>query len=77
MKRLYLKPEFRGQGLGRELADKIIWEARKIGYKRMCLDTLPPKMNKAISLYRSLGFNEISPYYSNPVPGATFMELVL
>lgn len=77
MKRLYLNPEFRGQGLGRKLVDRIISEAREIGYKRMCLDTLPPKMNKAISLYRALGFKEISPYYSNPVPGATFMELAL
>jgi GNAT superfamily N-acetyltransferase len=77
MKRLYLKPEFRGKGLGRVLAEKIIAEARIIGYKRMRLDTLPPKMNKAITLYRSLGFEEIPAYYSNPVPGATFMELKL
>jgi GNAT superfamily N-acetyltransferase len=77
MKRLYLKPEFRGKGLGRVLAEEIIAEARIIGYKRMRLDTLPPKMNKAITLYRSLGFKEIPPYYSNPVPGATFMEIDL
>jgi putative acetyltransferase len=77
MKRRYLKSEFRGKGLGRELAEKIINEAREIGYKRLRLDTLPPKMDKAIALYRTLGFKEISPYYSNPVKGALFMELEL
>ncbi|HKY26663.1 MAG TPA: GNAT family N-acetyltransferase [Pyrinomonadaceae bacterium] len=77
MKRLYLRPNFRGRGFGRELAEKIIDEARRIGYKRMCLDTLPGRMDHALSLYRSLGFKEISPYYVNPVPGATFMELLL
>ena len=77
MKRLYLKPEFRGKGLGRVLAEKIIHEAREIGYQRMRLDTLPGKMDRAIELYRLLGFKEIPSYYSNPVPGATFMELHL
>jgi putative acetyltransferase len=77
MKRLYLKPEFRRKGLGRVLAEKLIAEARLIGYKRMRLDTLPPKMDKAIALYRSLGFKEIPAYYSNPVAGAIFMELEL
>lgn len=77
MKRLYLRPDFRGKGLGRELAQTIIDEARKIGYTRMCLDTLPGRMDHALSLYRSLGFKEIPPYYVNPVPGATFMELLL
>ncbi|HLE62616.1 MAG TPA: GNAT family N-acetyltransferase [Pyrinomonadaceae bacterium] len=77
MKRLYLKPEFRGKGLGRVLAEKIIHEARKIGYQRMRLDTLPGKMDRAIELYRLLGFNEIPAYCNNPVPGATFMELIL
>ena len=77
IKRLFLRPQFRGKGLGRQLAEMIIAEAKQIGYERMRLDTLPPKMNDAIALYRSLGFKEIEPYYDNPVPGAKFMELDL
>ncbi len=77
MKRLFLRDGFRGKGLGRKLAQEIIREAKEVGYARMRLDTLPPMMNDAIALYRSLGFKEIAPYYENPVPGAVFMELDL
>ncbi len=77
MKRLFVREEFRGKGLGRQLVEAVISEALEIGYERMRLDTLPPKMNDAIALYRSLGFKEIKAYYQNPVPGAKFMELVL
>jgi putative acetyltransferase len=77
IKRLFLRPAFRRKGLGRQLAERIIRDAREIGYERMRLDTLPPKMDGAIALYRSLGFKEIEPYYDNPVPGARFMELDL
>ena len=77
IKRLFLRPQFRGKGLGRQLAEAVIHDAREIGYERMRLDTLPPKMNDAIALYRSLGFKEIESYYDNPVPGAKFMELDL
>jgi ribosomal protein S18 acetylase RimI-like enzyme len=77
MKRLFLRPEFHGKGLGRKLAQRIIDEARAIGYQRMRLDTLSEQMGSAIGLYRALGFKEIAPYYENPVPGALFMELTL
>lgn len=77
MKRLYMRPEFRGRGLGRTLTEKLIAEAKQIGYTSLRLDTLPGKMDQAIAMYRALGFKEIAPYYRNPVEGATFMELVL
>ena len=77
MKRLYLRPQFRGQGRGRALADHLIAEARQIGYKQMRLDTVEPKMKDAVAMYRRLGFREIAPYRKNPIPGALYMELDL
>jgi putative acetyltransferase len=77
MKRLFLRPEFQGKGRGRQLAQQIIEEARRAGYRTMRLDTLAEQMGKAIGLYYSLGFKEIEPYYENPVKGAIFMELEL
>ncbi len=77
MKRLYLRPQFRGKGLGRALADRIIAEARQIGYQRMRLDTVEPVMKDAVAMYRKLGFSEIAPYCPNPMAGALYMELKL
>jgi putative acetyltransferase len=77
MKRLYLRPQFRGKGVGRALAERIIAEARHIGYQRMRLDTVEPVMKDAVSMYRKLGFKEIAPYCANPVAGAIYMELEL
>jgi ribosomal protein S18 acetylase RimI-like enzyme len=77
MKRLYVRPEFRGRRLGLMLAERLIADARQIGYDFMRLDTLPNKMGDANKLYRSLGFYEIPPYYNNPQPEVCYLELRL
>ena len=76
MKRLYVRPAFRGQGLGRQLAEQTLVAGRQIGYVRMRLDTLS-SMTPAIALYESLGFHRIPAYYDNPSGCAVFMELKL
>ena len=77
MKRLYLRPQMRGKGLGLALANHIIAEARQIGYHRMRLDTVEPVMKDAVAMYRKIGFQEIAPYCANPIAGALYMELQL
>jgi ribosomal protein S18 acetylase RimI-like enzyme len=77
MKRLYVRPDFRGSGVGRMLVDGVIAEARGIGYERMRLDTIASSMKDAIALYRRRGFREIAPYRTNPIEGALYLELVL
>lgn len=77
MKRLYLRPAFRGKGLGRMLAQKIIAEARVIGYRKLRLDTVEPVMKDAVAMYRRMGFHEVAPYRSNPMVGTLYMELDL
>jgi putative acetyltransferase len=77
MKRLYLRDAARGKGVGVSLIEQIIADAREIGYEKMRLDTYPPKMGKAVSLYEAHGFYEIPAYYDNPHDGVLYMEKVL
>jgi len=77
MKRLYVRPQFRGRGLGGALAERVIADARSLGYSHMRLDTVEPLMQDAIRMYRRLGFREIPPYCCNPIEGAVYMELRL
>jgi putative acetyltransferase len=77
MKRLYVRREFRGKGVGIGLMNTILREAKKIGYQRLRLDTIQPLMSDAIAMYRRFGFYEIAPYRPNPIAGTLYMELAL
>ncbi|HKT50814.1 MAG TPA: GNAT family N-acetyltransferase [Candidatus Angelobacter sp.] len=77
MKRLYVRPRFRGHSIGLALAQRLIQDAAEIGYERMRLDTVPGKMDSAIAMYRRLGFEPIEPYYGTPISQTLFMELAL
>ncbi|MDQ3799392.1 MAG: GNAT family N-acetyltransferase [Acidobacteriota bacterium] len=74
MKRLFVREDFRGRKIGDILIEKLIEEARAIGYRKMRLDTYPPKMAKAVRLYEAHGFREIPPYYHNPFGETLYME---
>jgi ribosomal protein S18 acetylase RimI-like enzyme len=76
MKRLFVRPQYRGLGLGRALAAKIILEAEVRNYALMRLDTLD-FLERAMRLYESLGFKRTKPYYTNPLPGVVYWELDL
>ena len=77
MKRLFLRDSARGRGIGVRLIEQVIADAQEIGYAKMRLDTYPPKMGKAVSLYEAHGFYEIPPYYGNPHAGVLYMEKTL
>lgn len=76
LKRLWVRPAFRGTGLGRCLVESVLGEARKAGYRAVRLDTLP-SMRAAQALYESLGFVDIPPYNDHPIEGTRFMEVPL
>ncbi|WP_125143943.1 GNAT family N-acetyltransferase [Clostridium transplantifaecale] len=76
MKRLFVKPEYRGRRAGQALVEEIIKNARNMGYHSMLLDTVTP-LQSAVKLYHIYGFREIPAYYENPMPDAIFMELKL
>jgi putative acetyltransferase len=73
MKRLFVRPAFRGLGIGRALAERVLDEARRAGYRIMRLDTLD-FLREAIALYEALGFRRIEPYYANPLEGVIYWE---
>jgi putative acetyltransferase len=76
MKRMYVRPAYRSGGFGQRLAREIIEQGRRLGYRRIRLDTLA-EMRAANRLYESFGFTDIEPYYDNPLPGARYMELAI
>jgi GNAT superfamily N-acetyltransferase len=77
MKRLYVRPPFRGDKVGRQLAERIVQEARNLGYRSMRLDSHPATMGPAVRMYRKLGFREVNPDPLQPIDGLVYLELPL
>ena len=77
MKRLYVRPQYRGKRVGFALVQRLLAEASEIGYHSIRLDTVEPVMKDAVKMYRRLGFREISPYRTNPIDGALYMQMDL
>ena len=77
MKRLYVRPQYRGRRVGFALLQQLLADAREIGYRSIRLDTVEPVMKDAVKMYRRLGFQEIPPYRTNPIEGALYMQLNL
>jgi len=77
MKRLYVRPTFRGGKVGKLLVEEVVQQARALGYSRLRLDTHPPTMQAALAMYRKLGFREVAPEPAEPVEGLLYMELLL
>ena len=77
MKRLYVRPAFKGRSLGRKLAEAIVEQGRTQGYGKLRLDTVADQMQAAVQLYRTMGFVDIPAYYPSPIPGTAYMELKL
>ena len=77
MKRVFVRPVYRGRKLGLAIIHRLIEEARLIGYKSMRLDTVADRMGDAVRLYQALGFQEIPPYYKSSQPGTKYFELQL
>lgn len=75
-KRLYVRPRYRGKGIGRALLDRLVQEARSAGYTEMLGDTLK-SMTAALQMYGEAGFSQVAPYSPDPTPGAVFLRLVL
>jgi GNAT superfamily N-acetyltransferase len=77
MKRLYVRPHYRGKRVGFALVQQLLSGARQIGYRSIRLDTIEPVMKDAVKMYRRIGFREISPYRANPMEGALYMQMDL
>jgi len=77
MKRLYVRPTFRGGTVGKDLVQRVLQHARALGYTRLRLDTHPPTMPAAVAMYRRLGFQEVAPDPTERVEGLLYMELLL